>query len=212
MRVMPPTRSTSVMSLGSTPASLLQARQGARVLCKKESTICSSFDRVIWMFMCFGPLWSAVMKGRLTSVCTLLESSTLATSAASRRRCKANLSAPRSMPWDFLNSSTRYLTIAWSKSSPPKEVSPLVALTSKTPPEISKMEMSKVPPPRSYTARIWPSVPLSMPKARAAAVGSLMIRGTSRPAIFPASLVACRCASLKYAGTVTTAWPTLRPR
>jgi hypothetical protein len=28
-------------------------------------------------------------------------------------------------------------------------VSPLVALTSKTPPEISRMEISKVPPPRS---------------------------------------------------------------
>ena len=38
---------------------------------------------------------------------------------------------------------------------------------------------------------------LSKPYASAAAVGSLMIRKTSRPAIFPASLVACRCASLK---------------
>jgi len=35
---------------------------------------------------------------------------------------------------------------------------------------------------------------------RAAEVGSL-IRRTLRPAIVPASLVACRCASLKYAGT-----------
>ena len=38
-----------------------------------------------------------------------------------------------------------------------------------------------------------------------AAVGSLMIRSTSRPAIRPASRVAVRCASLKYAGTVMTA-------
>jgi hypothetical protein len=36
-----------------------------------------------------------------------------------------------------------------SKSSPPKNVSPFVALTSKTPPEISKIEISKVPPPKS---------------------------------------------------------------
>jgi hypothetical protein len=51
---------------------------------------------------------------------------------------------------------------------------------------------------------IFPSV-LSKPKARAAAVGSLMILFTSRLAIFPASLVACLYESLKYAGTVTTA-------
>ena len=34
---------------------------------------------------------------------------------------------------------------------------------------------------------------------------SLIILKTSSPAIFPASLVACLCASLKYAGTVITA-------
>jgi hypothetical protein len=40
----------------------------------------------------------------------------------------------------------------------------------------------------------------------------LMIRSTLRPAIAPASLVACRWASLKYAGTVTTAWVTWHRR
>jgi len=64
-----------------------------------------------------------------------------------------------------------------------------VAFTSNTPPEISKIEISKVPPPKSYTAIIFPSV-LSRPKARAAAVGSLIILLTSRFAILPASLVA----------------------
>ena len=39
-----------------------------------------------------------------------------------------------------------------------------------------------------------------------------MIRRTSSPAIFPASLVACRCASLKYAGTVITASVIFSPR
>ena len=34
------------------------------------------------------------------------------------------------------------------------------------------------------------------PYANAAAVGSLMMRSTSRPAIWPASFVACRCESL----------------
>ena len=55
-----------------------------------------------------------------------------------------------------------------------------------------------------------PSCPC--PYARAAAVGSLMIRRTSSPAILPASLVAWRCASLKYAGTVITASVTRSPR
>ena len=49
----------------------------------------------------------------------------------------------------FLNSLIRYSQIIASKSSPPQEVSPFVALTSKTPFEISKIDMSNVPPPRS---------------------------------------------------------------
>ena len=52
----------------------------------------------------------------------------------------------------------------------------------------------------------------SSPYAMAAAVGSLMMRSTLRPAMTPASLVACRWLSLKYAGTVTTALFTLWPR
>ncbi len=64
--------------------------------------------------------------------------------------------------------------------------------------------MSKVPPPKSYTA-IFSFFFLLNPYASAAAVGSLIMRFTSKPAIFPASLVALRCASLKYAGTVMTA-------
>lgn len=40
----------------------------------------------------------------------------------------------------------------WSKSSPPRKVSPLVDFTSKTPFCISRTEISNVPPPRSYTA------------------------------------------------------------
>ena len=43
----------------------------------------------------------------------------------------------------------------------------------------------------------------------AAAVGSLMIRKTFRLEMVPASLVAWRCESLKYAGTVMTASETL---
>ena len=42
----------------------------------------------------------------------------------------------------------------------------------------------------------------------AAAVGSLIIRSTFIPEMVPASLVAWRCESLKYAGTVITAFCT----
>ena len=53
---------------------------------------------------------------------------------------------------------------------------------------------------------------MSSPYASAAAVGSLMMRRTLRPAILPASFVASRCALLKYAGTVMTASVTVSPR
>jgi hypothetical protein len=48
------------------------------------------------------------------------------------------------------------------------------------------------------------------PVRERAAVGSLMMRRTLRPAILPASFVASRCALLKYAGTVITASVTAR--
>jgi hypothetical protein len=62
-------------------------------------------------------------------------------------------------------------------------VSPFVDLTSKTPSPTSRIDTSNVPPPKSYTA-IVPLSFLSRPYARAAAVGSLIILKTSKPAIF----------------------------
>tara|TARA_Y100000310_G_scaffold342205_1_gene444264 strand:+ start:189 stop:461 length:273 start_codon:yes stop_codon:yes gene_type:complete len=90
-------------------------------------------------------------------------------------------------------------------------LSPDVDLTSKTPSPSSKIETSNVPPPKSKTKTVWLS-PLSRPYAKDAAVGSLIILSTSKPAIFPASFVACLCASLKYAGTVITAFLILVPK
>ena len=203
MRDIPPTRRTSLISLAETPASLRHDRHGSFVLSRSGCTSSWSCERVMDIAMCFGPDASAVMNGRLISVLFADESSIFAFSAASRRRCTASLSLFRSIPCSFLKFDVNMSRSAVSKSSPPRNVSPLVAFTSKTPPEISRMETSNVPPPRSYTATR-PSF-LSTPYDSAAAVGSLMIRRTSRPAIFPASFVACRCASLKYAGTVTTA-------
>ena len=66
------------------------------------------------------------------------------------------------------------------------------------------MEMSNVPPPKSYTI-MRSSFFLSKPYARAAAVGSLITRFTSSPAISPATFVAFLWLSSKYAGTVIIA-------
>ena len=207
IRVIPPTRITSLISLALVPESFSAVSQGASVLSMSFSTRDSSFALVIFTLRCFGPVLSAVRNGRLISVCAVEESSHLAFSAPSLILCMAKLSLLMSIPVSFLNSLIRYSTMALSKSSPPSDVSPFVDFTSNTPSPISSIDTSNVPPPRSYTA-IVPDFFLSNPYASAAAVGSLTIRSTSSPAILPASLVACLCASLKYAGTVITAFVT----
>mmetsp|Transcript_6370 Transcript_6370/g.21364 ORF Transcript_6370/g.21364 Transcript_6370/m.21364 type:complete len:215 (+) Transcript_6370:1219-1863(+) len=161
--------------------------------------------------MCFGPSAVAVMKGREMLVEGVEESSIFAFSAASVRRCSACLSFIKSTPSDFLKSAASHSTIRLSKSSPPRNVSPEVESTSKTPSPTSRMDTSKVPPPRSKI-KIVSLAFFSNPYANDAAVGSLMILRTSIPAIWPASLVACLCESLKYAGTVITALVTVSPR
>ena len=77
------------------------------VFCTRSSTSDSSLARVSFMFRCFGPAASAVMYGRLISVCWLKDSSILAFSEASFRRCIASGSLRTSMPLSFLNSSAR---------------------------------------------------------------------------------------------------------
>mmetsp|Transcript_56859 Transcript_56859/g.160462 ORF Transcript_56859/g.160462 Transcript_56859/m.160462 type:complete len:296 (-) Transcript_56859:162-1049(-) len=117
------------------------------------------------------------------------------------------------------NSEMQWLSIRLSKSSPPRCGSPAVARTSKTVSWIARIETSNVPPPMSKISMFFsvfglalPDSFLSRPYAMAAAVGSFTILCTLRPAISAASFVACRCASLKYAGTVTTASLTRSPR
>ena len=113
----------------------------------------------------------------------------------------------------FSNSVIHICKRTLSKSSPPKCVSPAVDLTSKIPSSIVNNDTSKVPPPKSKINTFCSLLRFfSRPYAIAAAVGSLIIRRISRPAIAPASLVACLCASLKYAGTVTTAFVTALPK
>ena len=82
-------------------------RHGASSLSSRSPTRLSSLARVILMARCLGPLASAVIKGRLTSVCMDEDSSIFAFSAASFNRCNAILSFLRSIPCSFLNSSER---------------------------------------------------------------------------------------------------------
>ncbi len=91
----------------------------------------------------------------------------------------------------FLKSATRSSIITWSKSSPPSLLSPAVDSASNTPSPDSQQMMHEMYRHLSQKQELFASLSvLSKPYANAAAVGSLMIRSTSKPAILPASLVA----------------------
>ena len=64
-------------------------------------------------------------------------------------------------PSSFLNSSANQLIITWSKPSPPKEYHRQLILLRIRHHLISKIEISKVPPPRSNTAIFISLPPLS---------------------------------------------------
>ena len=100
----------------------------------------------------------------------------------------------------FMRNSLQKCSISrWSKSSPPRCVSPAVAFTSNTASSMVSSDTSNVPPPRSKISTLISPLLLtfSSPYEMAAAVGSLMMRSTVMPLILPASCVALRWASLK---------------
>ena len=148
MRVEPPTSSTWSSSAALTPASRRAWLTGPEVRSTRSAVMASKAARVTVTSMCTG--WPSLIarKGRLTVVCAVAESSCLAWVAASRTRC---------MPWASRltrplarsNSLRRWSARRWSKSSPPRWLSPQVARTSMTSSPIPMTETSKVPPPRS---------------------------------------------------------------
>ena len=105
--VEPPTRITSSMSAAVTLASLMACWTGPRQRSTRSAVACSKVERMIVVTRCLGPLASAVMKGRLTWVWVTEDSSTLAFSAASNRRCSAWGSWRRSIPLSRWNSSAK---------------------------------------------------------------------------------------------------------
>ena len=105
--VIPPTKTTSLISAAEKPESLRAVLQGSKVLSTRSATKASSFALVNFKFTCFGPVLSAVMKGKFISVCAAEDNSILAFSAASFNLCKANLSFLKSIPLSFLNSSIK---------------------------------------------------------------------------------------------------------
>ncbi len=147
--VEPPTRTASCILLGVSFASRSAASQGRIVLWNISKERFSIWALVILVTRCFGPLASAVMNGRLISASSVCESSTFALSAASLSLWSAIGSLETSMPLSLLKFSTMKSISTLSMSSPPRWVSPLVALTSITPSLTSSIEMSKVPPPKS---------------------------------------------------------------
>ena len=151
----------------------------------------SSLERVILNSKFLAPEdGSCEINGKLTSVSITVDNSIFAFSEASLILVIAVESELRSTPSFFLNSSTIKSIRTLSISVPPNWVSPDVLRTSKTPPPISIIVTSNVPPPKSKTRIFISCLALSNPNAKAAAVGSLIILTTSSPAIVPASLVA----------------------
>mmetsp|Transcript_44532 Transcript_44532/g.89953 ORF Transcript_44532/g.89953 Transcript_44532/m.89953 type:complete len:240 (+) Transcript_44532:719-1438(+) len=150
IRVDPPTSTTSSTCPLLIFASLRTCATGASVFLNRFALISSNLARVtVWLRS--SPSASASIS---TQVEVWLDKLRFATSHCRRRRCRARLllRTESPSPGCFLsNTLMRWSMRRWSKSSPPKWVSPAVALTSNTPLSMVSSVTSKVPPPKSNT-------------------------------------------------------------
>ena len=101
----PPTSMTSLISEVDNPASESAFLLGSTIRFTKSDTRSSNFALDKLRFKCLGPELSAVINGRLISVCFEEDNSFLAASAASFNLWRAIASFLKSIPSLFLNSS-----------------------------------------------------------------------------------------------------------
>ena len=92
---------------------------------------------------------SSTRKGISICVVACSDSASFAASDASSSRRRAKPSS--GLPCSLTNLSSSHEAMHWSQSLPPRRGSPEEATTSTTPLPTSRMETSKVPPPRSKT-------------------------------------------------------------
>mmetsp|Transcript_10216 Transcript_10216/g.34732 ORF Transcript_10216/g.34732 Transcript_10216/m.34732 type:complete len:209 (+) Transcript_10216:1159-1785(+) len=188
IRVEPPTSTTSSTSAFFRSASSRARLTGSRQRLKRSMHSSSKRARVK---VSERSMPSAMLSTSMRTECAE-ESTRLARSTSWRSLDTTWRSPLRSLPCLALITRSTCFTNCVSKSSPPRCVSPAVETTSSTPVSMFRMDTSNVPPPRSKTRTVCTSSLESRPYAMAAAVGSLMMRATSRPAMVPASLVAWR--------------------
>ena len=168
IRVEPPTSTTWSMSETLIPASEMTSLNGFSVRASRSLVRSSNLARESFSSRCTGPSGVTDRYCREMVVEVAEDSSFLACSAASFRRCRAILSLDRSAPvLDFTCCSSQSTT-RWSQSSPPRRLSPAVARTwmvekSSSSLPTSSRETSKVPPPRSKTRMSSSSLPFSRP-------------------------------------------------
>ena len=140
IRLLPPTMTTACSSLTSIAASTRARRQRPSTRSKKGLISRSKSPREIT---------HSPEKGIRKTTSSSRDNSCFALLASA---CHRALSNPSNPSHSIDNRFAAILKSNSSKSSPPRWVSPAVATTSKTPSRISRIETSKVPPPRSKTA------------------------------------------------------------
>mmetsp|Transcript_21737 Transcript_21737/g.52311 ORF Transcript_21737/g.52311 Transcript_21737/m.52311 type:complete len:364 (-) Transcript_21737:715-1806(-) len=147
MRVDPPTSTTWSIWPLSRPESVSTFLTGEMVDLKRSMQSSSNLARVRVSDRSLPPWKSSISMRFWWDV----ESTRLARSTSRRSFWMAFLSLEASTPVFFLNTASMWSITRLSKSSPPRCVSPDVAITSNTPLSMVRRDTSNVPPPRSKT-------------------------------------------------------------